>query len=95
MGELAYEGRHKLRNHDLTILDRFDFKYSPVGFKFLSVEGDLEGLGLERLDKRIAWCEMLAEAQKGGSFYATAENQACEPGIFLTGHGPLIPIAYI
>jgi len=93
MGELDYEGRHKLRRHDFAILERFGFKRAPVGFKFLNAEGDLEGLGLERLDKKIAWCEMLAEAQKGRSFYATAENQACEPGIFLTGHGPLIPIA--
>ena len=93
MGELNYETRLRLRPHDFAILDRFEFKNAPVGFKFLNVEADLEGLGLERLDKRLPWCGMLREAQEGRSFYATAENQACEPGLFLTGQGPLIPIA--
>ena len=36
---------------------------------------------------------MLPEAQKGRAFYAKAEDQFCEPGIFLTGHGELEPIA--
>jgi uncharacterized protein (DUF169 family) len=90
---IQYEDRHKLRKHDFDILKKFEFKYAPIGFKFLNAESDLKGLGLERLDKRIAWCQMLLEAQNGKSFYATAENQFCEPGIFLTGHGELAPIA--
>ena len=93
MGELHYETRHKLRAHDFGILDKFEFKYAPVGFKFINVEADLEGLGLEKLDSEIAWCQMLQEAQSGKAFYATAENQYCEPGIFLTGHGKLDPLA--
>ena len=47
MGELNYETRHKLKPHDFAILDKFEFKYAPVGFKFFNVEGDLEGLDLE------------------------------------------------
>ncbi len=93
MGELDYGSRHKLKPHDFAMLDRFEFKHHPVGFKFFNVEADLEGLGLEKLDSRIAWCEMLFEAQKGRAFYATAENQYCEPGVFLTGQGPLDPLA--
>ena len=54
---------------------------------------NLEGLGLEQLDSKISWCRMLLEAQKGRAFYATAENQYCEPGIFLTGHGKLSALA--
>ncbi len=65
MGELDYGSRHKLKPHDFAMLDRFEFKHHPVGFKFFNVEADLEGLGLEKLDSRIAWCEMLFEAQKG------------------------------
>ncbi len=90
---IQYEDRHKLRKHDFDALKKFNFQYTPIGFKFLNTEGDLNGLELERLDKRIAWCQMLLEAQKGKAFYATAENQFCEPGIFLTGHGALDPIA--
>lgn len=93
MSELNYETRHKLRDHDLGILNKFEFKYAPVGFKFINVEADLEGLELEKLEGEIAWCQMLLEAQKGNAFYATAENQYCEPGIFLTGHGKLDPLA--
>jgi uncharacterized protein (DUF169 family) len=90
---ITYQERHKLRKHDFDILKKFQFKYPPLGFKFFNAESDLEGLGLEKLDKRIAWCQMLLEAQSGKSFYATAENQFCEPGIFLTGHGELPSIA--
>ncbi|OFW57950.1 MAG: hypothetical protein A2133_07635 [Actinobacteria bacterium RBG_16_64_13] len=93
MGELNYETRHKLRQHDFEVLKDFDFKYAPVGFKFLNVEADLEGLGLEQLDAEIAWCQMLLEAQKGKTFYATAKNQFCEPGVFLSGHGELSALA--
>jgi uncharacterized protein (DUF169 family) len=90
---IKYEERHKLRKHDFGILGKFKFKYAPLGFKYFNVESDLEGLGLEKLDKKIAWCQMLIEAQNGKAFYATAENQFCEPGIFLTGHSELDPIA--
>jgi uncharacterized protein (DUF169 family) len=93
VAELNYETRHTLRPHDFTVLSKFEFKYAPVGFKFFNVEGDLEGLGLEQIDAKISWCQMLLAAQKGRAFYATAENQSCEPGIFLTGHGPLTPLA--
>jgi uncharacterized protein (DUF169 family) len=88
-----YEERHKLKRHDFAILDRFEFKYAPVGFKFFNVASDVEALGLEKLDRKIAWCQMLPEAQQGKAFYAEADNQFCEPGIFLTGHGKLDPVA--
>jgi uncharacterized protein (DUF169 family) len=88
-----YEDRHKLKKHDFAVLQKFEFKYAPVGFKFFNHESDVKALGLEKLDKRIAWCQMLPEAQTGKAFYAEADNQFCEPGIFLTGHGEMDPIA--
>ncbi len=88
-----YEDRHRSSKCDYTILDKFDFKYSPVGFKFFNDASDLKGLGLEKLDKRIAWCQMIREAQKGIAFYAEEDNQFCEPGVFLTGQGELSPMA--
>ena len=90
---VEYEARHKLRKHDFSILKKFGFKYSPVGFKYFNHASDVEALGLGKLDKRIAWCQMLREAQDGNAFYAEADNQFCEPGIFLTGHGEIDPIA--
>ena len=88
-----YEDRHKLREHDFSILDKFEFKYAPIGFKYFNVESEPKALGLEKLDKRIAWCQMLLEAQSGKAFYAEEDNQFCEPGVFLTGHAELDPIA--
>jgi uncharacterized protein (DUF169 family) len=90
---VEYEARHQLRKHDFSILKKFGFKYSPVGFKYFNHASDVEALGLGKLDKRIAWCQMLREAQDGEAFYAEADNQFCEPGIFLTGHGEIDPIA--
>ncbi len=90
---ITYEERHKLRKHDFNILEKFEFKYTPVGFKYFNDPSDLKGLELEKLDKKIAWCQMLREAQNGKAFYAEEDNQYCEPGIFLTGHGELAPIA--
>ena len=93
MGELNWETRHKPKPHDFGILAKFEFRYAPVGFTFLNVEGDLEGLDLEQLEGKLAWCQMLLEAQKGRAFYATAENQYCEPGVFLSGQGELSALA--
>ncbi len=93
MPAMDYENRHKLKPHDFTILERFDFKYRPVGFKFFNVESDLEGLQLEKLQGTMAWCQMLKEALLGKAFYADAGNQYCEPGVFLSGHGELSPLA--
>jgi uncharacterized protein (DUF169 family) len=93
MPELDYDNRHKLRPHDFGVLEQFGFTYSPVGFKFLNVEGDLQRLGLQQIEGKLAWCQMLKEAQQGKAFYATAENQFCEPGVFLSGHGELSALA--
>jgi uncharacterized protein (DUF169 family) len=93
MGEMDYENRLKLKSHDFAVLDDFDFKYAPVGFKFFNVEADLDGLGLEPLDGKMAWCQMLREAQAGKAFYAVAGNHRCEPGLFLPGYRPIDPLA--
>ncbi|MBU2515232.1 DUF169 domain-containing protein [bacterium] len=86
-----YEERYKLRDHDFKILEKFEFKYSPVGFKFFNTKPDLDGL--KKLDKKIAWCQMLIEAQRGKAFYAESDNQSCIPGLFLPGHEERDPVA--
>lgn len=85
-----YEDRHLLREHGLEILEKFEFKYPPVGFKFFNTEPDVPGL--EKLDTKIAWCQMLPEAHKGRAFWAGPDNQYCEPGLFLPGHTACEPI---
>ena len=93
MSGMDYEKRLKLKSHDFAVLDDFGFEYSPVGFKFFNVEADLEGLGLQPLEGKMAWCQMLREAQGGRAFYALAGNHRCEPGLFLPGYRPIDPLA--
>ncbi len=59
---------------DLSIYRNFDFDKPPVGVKFSFFQPD----GIERLDKTLALCEMIKEAQNRKSpFYATKENENC------------------
>ncbi len=59
---------------DLSIYKKFDFKYPPVGVKFLETKPE----GIEQLDKQLSFCEMLKEAQQRGKpFYFSKENESC------------------
>jgi len=58
---------------DLSIFNKFNFERPPVGVKFLLAKPD----GIEKLDKNLAFCEMLREAQEGSPFYAIKENFEC------------------
>jgi uncharacterized protein (DUF169 family) len=58
---------------DLSIFKKFNFERPPVGIKYLLNKPK----GVKKLDKTLALCEMLPEAQKGEAFYATAEDFEC------------------
>ncbi|MBA7601483.1 hypothetical protein ES703_08557 [subsurface metagenome] len=58
---------------DYSILDKFNFEHKPVGVKFLLNKPK----GIRKLDKGLAFCEMLGEAQKTPPFYADRENFTC------------------
>jgi len=66
---------------DLSVFERFDFEYQPVGVKFLLTKPD----GIDQLDKKLAFCEMLKEGQNSEPFYATKENHECKAGPILLG----------
>lgn len=66
---------------DLSIFNRFQFEYQPVGVKFLLTKPE----GLKQLDKHVAFCEMLTVAQTSEPFYTTKENHECMAGPILTG----------
>jgi len=57
----------------LAVLDKFTFERKPVGVKFLAVKPK----GLKRPEKQFDFCEMLAEAQKGNTFYVSKEDFTC------------------
>ncbi len=58
---------------NLAIFQKFDFARSPVGVKFLYGKPE----GVPRLDKKLALCEMLPEAQNGRAFYVDQANHEC------------------
>ena len=70
------------KSRDYSIFDKFNFERKPVGVKFLFNKPE----GFERLDKNLAFCEMIKEAQMGEKpFYVEPENQACKPGAYVWG----------
>jgi uncharacterized protein (DUF169 family) len=59
---------------DLSIYQKFAFDKPPVGVKFSFFKPE----GVERLDKELALCEMIKEAQNStGPFYIDKKNENC------------------
>lgn len=69
------------QNAALSILAEFQFAYQPVGVKFLLTKPD----GINQLDNKVAFCEMLTVAQVSEPFYTTKENHECKAGPILMG----------
>ncbi len=65
---------------DLSIFTKFDFKTPPIGIKFLLFKPE----GIRKLEKKLALCEMLREAQESEPFFAALDNFNCV-GPILTG----------
>jgi uncharacterized protein (DUF169 family) len=64
----------KPRQTDLSIYKKFNFDRTPVGVKFLAVPPE----GIEKLDTKMALCEMMNEAQqRGKAFYMDKDNEDC------------------
>lgn len=72
---------------DLSIFGKLDLEKPPVGIKYLFRKPE----GIEQLDKKLALCEMLGEAQKRDKpFYFTKENETCfgAQALGMMGEGP-------
>jgi uncharacterized protein (DUF169 family) len=68
------EVRMKPLNQDLSIFRKFDFEKPPVGVSFVYAHPK----EFDKLDKTVALCEMIREAQESQKpFYATKENETC------------------
>ena len=67
------------------ILEKFEFERQPVGVKFLAKQPDK----IERLDEKMALCEMLKQAQEGAAFFADAANHTCEAGLYVLGQADI------
>ncbi len=64
---------------DYTVFSRFDFKYKPVGMKFLLNRPD----AIDKIDASMPICRMFRKAQDAKPFYATKENFACVERLLL------------
>jgi uncharacterized protein (DUF169 family) len=73
------------KRHDWHILERLKLQAPPIGVKYLSKPFR----GADRLDKKLSLCEMLKAAFEGNSFYAAAENHACDAGLYVLGQTAL------
>jgi uncharacterized protein (DUF169 family) len=59
---------------NLSIFKKFNFEITPVGMKFLYHKPE----GIEHIDKQLAFCEMVGEAQRRGTpFYFTKDDETC------------------
>ena len=68
---------------ELSIFEKLDFQFPPVGVKFLFQKPE----GISRLDKQMALCEMIREAQECDTpFYVDPDNLACGPSAYVWGH---------
>jgi uncharacterized protein (DUF169 family) len=67
------------------ILEKFEFERQPVGVKFLAKQPDK----IDRLDEKLALCEMLKKAQEGAAFFADAANHTCEAGLYVLGQADI------
>jgi uncharacterized protein (DUF169 family) len=71
---------------DLSIFGKLELEKPPVGVKYLFRRPE----GIKQLDKKMALCEMLVEAQQSiEPFYFTSENETCfgAQAIGMTGDG--------
>lgn len=66
---------------DLSIFSQFNFEYSPVGVKFEFFKPKY----ISPLSKKLAFCEMLKEAQSGTAFFADSDNHECGAGLIPLG----------
>jgi uncharacterized protein (DUF169 family) len=67
---------------DLSVYRRFGFTSQPVGINFLYEKPQT----VERLDKRVPFCGMVAEAQRRNApFYADIDSHGCPPGTHVLG----------
>ena len=67
------------------LLEKFEFERQPVGVKFLAKQPNM----VERLEEKMALCEMLKQAQEGAAFFADAQNHTCEAGLYVLGQADI------
>ena len=75
------KGDHMMRELDLSVFKRFDFKYSPIGVKFALKKP----APIFPIKGKAAFCEMIKIAQEGESFYAAKDDHECKAALIPLG----------
>ena len=65
---------------DLSVFKKFNFERPPIAVKYMMKKPE----GINRINRKIALCEMLGEAHKGTPFYVTKDDFECV-GPFILG----------
>jgi uncharacterized protein (DUF169 family) len=76
--------------HDLTILKKLNFEVGPVAVSFSIHRPE----GIDRLEKKMTFCQMIKRSHEGEPFYADFENHECPVGPYLLG-GPEVPRPFL
>lgn len=69
---------------DYSVFNRFNFERKPVGVKFLPIKPE----GMDRIQKRLSFCEMFKEAQTSKPFYVQKEDFHCIEPLILGMEDP-------
>jgi len=73
-----------VKPRDYSILDKLNLERKPVGVKLLPVKPE----GIQRIDKRLSFCEMFKEAQTSPPFYVQREDFYCVEPLLLGMEDP-------
>ena len=73
---------------DLSVFNRFDFDYPPIGIKFALKKPDQT----PPIKDKAAFCEMIKIAQEGVSFYASKDDHECKAALIPLGLSEPDPI---
>ena len=73
-----------VKPRDYSILDKLTLERKPVGVKLLPVKPE----GIQRIDKRLSFCEMFKEAQTSRPFYVQREDFYCVEPLLLGMEDP-------
>ena len=86
-GEIINAGP-STKQPDLSVFNRFDFDYPPIGIKFALKKPDQT----PPIKDKAAFCEMIKIAQEGESFYAAKEDHECKAALIPLGLSEPDPI---
>jgi len=73
-----------VKPRDYSILDKLNLERKPVGVKLLPAKPE----GIQRIDKRLSFCEMFKEAQTSPPFYVQREDFYCVEPLLLGMEDP-------